>query len=153
MAQKLLKFDFLNFQLMKTKFIFFALLFLAFTTDSFSQYYGNGVDRSIGSGVRQNKPSKKNQQQKDYAEAVVEYLNKELKLDGLQQAAVKSIINDNKGTIEEISNSDISYEEKKDKILAVNDKIDNQILTILSKEQSEKYLKMKDEREKKAMRK
>lgn len=144
---------------MKTKLTLLSLFFITlFSNDAFSQYgygrnpNGNGVDRSIGSSVRQNKPPK-NKQQKDYAEMVVEYLDKELKLDGLQQAAVKSIINDNKGSIEEISLMDISYEEKRDKIQLINDKIDTQILTFLTKEQSEKYLKMKDEREKKAMRK
>lgn len=144
---------------MKTQLALLSLLFFTlFTNDAFSQYgygrnpNGNGVDRSIGSSVRQNKPPK-NQPQKDYAEMVVEYLDKELKLDGLQQAAVKSIINDNKGSIEEISLMDISYEEKRDKIQLINDKIDTQILTFLTKEQSDKYLKMKDEREKKAMRK
>lgn len=141
--------------IMKTKLIFLSIFFVAlFSNEAYSQYGSNninGVDRSIGSSVRQNKPTKRNEP-KDYAETIVDYLNKELKLDGLQQAAVKTIINDNKGSIEEITAMDISYAEKKDKILVINDKIDKDILKLLSKEQSDKYLKMKEEREKKALR-
>ncbi len=140
---------------MKTKLIFISLIFVAlFSNEAYSQYGSNninGVDRSIGSSVRQNKPSKRNEP-KDYAETIVDYLNKELKLDGLQQAAIRTIINDNKGSIEEVTAMDISYAEKRDKIMVINDKIDNDILKLLSKEQTEKYLKMKEEREKKALR-
>lgn len=142
---------------MKTKLTLFFIFFIAlFSNDAFSQYgygrngNGNGVDRSIGSSVRENKPPKKGEQ-KDYAEVIVDYLDKELKLDGLQKAAIKVIINDNKGSIEEIMQQNILYEEKKDKIQVINDKIDTQIIALLSKDQTAKYVKMKEEREKKAM--
>ena len=140
---------------MKTNYLFFAIVFFAFcSTDTFAQYGNNinGVDRSIGSSVRENRPPKNKQEKVDYAESAADYLKKELKLDGLQEAAVKSIINDNKGSLEEISKMDISYEEKRDKMQLINDKINRDILKILSKEQAEKYNKMKEEREKKALR-
>lgn len=140
---------------MKTKLIFLSIfLIVLYSNEAYCQYGNNnrnGVDRSIGPSVRENKPSKKNKQ-KDYAETVVDYLNKELKLDGLQQAAIKTIINDNKGSIEEITAMDISYEEKRDKMQVINDKINTNIIKILSKEQAEKYIKMQEEREKKALR-
>jgi len=140
---------------MKTRLLFFAILFFTFcSNNAFSQYNGsniNGVDRSIGSGVRGNRPSKSTPEKMDYAETAAQYLKKELNLDGLQEAAVKSIMNDNKGSLEEISKMNISYEEKRDKMQLVNDKINRDIIKILSKEQAEKYNKMKEEREKKAL--
>jgi len=136
---------------MKTRLIFISILFFAlYSNDAYSQYYGNnrsGVDRSIGNVQR---PSKKPTKQ-DYAESGSQYLTKELKLDGLQQAAVKTIIIDNQGSIEEIAKSNISNEEKRDKMLLINDKIDKEIKRLLSPEQIEKYNKMKEEREKKAL--
>lgn len=139
---------------MKTKLIFLSLFFIAlYSNEAYSQYYGTGggVDRSIGSGTRQNKSSK-NKEKIDFAESATDYLKKELKLDGLQEAAVKSIMNDNKASIDEVSMMNISYEEKRDKMQVINDKINTNIIKILSKEQAEKYLKMQEEREKKALR-
>ena len=141
---------------MKTKFLFIALFFLVFgTTDGFSQYYGNegygGVDRSIGSSVRQNKPSKKNAEKKDYADVYTEYLTKEIKLDGLQQAAVRSIVNDHKDSLEEIAKSNLPSIEKRDKMQFIYDQINTKIIKLLSKEQSDNFLKLKEEAEKKAL--
>ncbi|MBC8645200.1 hypothetical protein H9W95_17745 [Flavobacterium lindanitolerans] len=79
------------------------------------------------------------------------YLDKEIKLDGLQFAAVKAIINDNKNSIEEISKSNLHVQEKKDKMREIMDKIDVEILKLLSKDRAAKYLKMKEDSEKKAM--
>ena len=138
------------------RFFFISVLFLVLgTTNGYSQYYGDGgyggVDRSIGSSVRQNKPSKKNAEKKDYADMYTEYMTKEVKLDQLQQAAVKSIVNEHKDSLEEISKSNLPNIEKRDKMQLINDKINTKILKILSKEQTEKFLKLKEEAEKKAM--
>lgn len=137
---------------MKTKLVVIAVLFFAFySNDSYSQYYGNNrnrMDRSIGNDAR---VSKKKKEKQDYAESAVAYLTKEIQLDGLQQAAIKTIINDNKGSLEEVMKMDISNEEKRDKMIAINDKIDKEIMKLLSAEQVEKYNKMKEEREKKAL--
>ena len=119
-----------------------------------AQYYndfGGGVDRSIGSEVRQNKPKKNSKEKVDMGENWATYLDKEIKLDGLQFAAVKAIINDNKNSIEEISKSNLHVQEKKDKMREIMDKIDVEILKLLSKDQAAKYLKMKEDSEKKAM--
>jgi len=135
---------------MKTKFLFFAVLFFAlYSNASYSQYYGNN-NRAQRPQMGSDRPSKKNEKI-DYAESVVASLDKELKLDGLQQAAIKTIINDNKNSLEEISKMDIPFPEKKGKMQVINDKISGEILKLLSKEQSDKFLKIKEEREKKAL--
>lgn len=139
---------------MKTNLFFIAIFLLMLCPDTASaQYYndfGGGVDRSIGQEVRNNKP-KKNKEKVDFGEAWATYLDKELKLDGLQFAAIKSLMNDNKNSFEEISKSNAHIQEKKNKMREIMDKIDIDILKLLSKDQSAKYLKMKDESEKKAM--
>lgn len=140
---------------MKTRLFFIAIFFLMLCPDTASaQYYndfGGGVDRSIGSEVRQNKPKKNSKEKVDMGENWATYLDKEIKLDGLQFAAVKAIINDNKNSIEEISKSNLHVQEKKDKMREIMDKIDVEILKLLSKDQAAKYLKMKEDSEKKAM--
>ncbi|WP_447637772.1 hypothetical protein [Flavobacterium microcysteis] len=140
---------------MKTGLFFIAIFSLMLCPDTASaQYYnpyGGGVDRSIGSEVRQNKPKKNSNEKVDMAESWATYLNKELKLDGLQFAAVKSIINDNKSSIDELSKSNLHIQEKRDKMREIMNKIDVEILKLLSKDQSDKYLKMKEDNEKKAM--
>lgn len=140
---------------MKTGLFFIPIFFLMLCPDTASaQYYndfGGGVDRSIGSEVRQNKPKKNSKEKVDMGENWATYLDKEIKLDGLQFAAVKAIINDNKNSIEEISKSNLHVQEKKDKMREIMDKIDVEILKLLSKDQAAKYLKMKEDSEKKAM--
>lgn len=136
------------------KFFFISVLLLVVgTTNSYSQY-GNGgrksgVDRSIGDDAQRNNSRQK--ENLDYAENYAKYLTKEINLDGLQQAVVKSAINDNKDSLEEIYKMDISVMEKKDKIRLINDKISSKILQVLSKDQTEKFLKLKEDAEKKAM--
>ncbi|HEU4497627.1 MAG TPA: hypothetical protein VFR70_11295 [Flavobacterium sp.] len=139
---------------MKIIFLFASLLFLALgSSEAYSQYYGDsgGVNRSIGSGVRQNKPKKDKEKKTDYAQDYVQYLDKELKLDGLQQAAIASMINDSKDSLEEISKSSMPDQEKKDRLRAISDKISDKILKLLSPAQKEKYLKMKEETDKRAL--
>ena len=53
--------------------------------------------------------------------------------------------------MEEISKSNLHVQEKKDKMREIMDKIDVEILKLLSKDQAAKYLKMKEDSEKKAM--
>lgn len=134
-----------------------SIIFLALgTSESYSQYYNNGynngrrtgINRAIGDEARNSSPKEK---QKDYATIYTEYLTKELKLDGLQQAVVKSAVSDNQDALEEIYKMDISYNEKRDKALAINEKIAQKITKVLSKEQTEKFIKLKEDAEKKAM--
>lgn len=140
-----------------TKLFYISVLFVVFgTIQGYSQYYNNGynngrrssIDRSIANEAR--RPKEKAEKQ-DYATAYTEYLTKELKLDGLQQAVVRSAVNDNKEALEEIYKMDIAYVEKRDKAQAINDKIAAKIKQVLSKEQVEKFDKLKEEAEKKAM--
>jgi len=136
---------------MKTYLLYFSLLFFAFySSESYSQYYGNG--RGNQNSMQNDIPSPSKKKEKvDYATSVVANLHKELNLDGLQQAAIKSIINDHKNSLEEIQNMDIPYPEKKGKMEVVNDKISSEILKLLSASQSEKFLKMKEDLDKKAL--
>ena len=142
------------------RFFFISVLFLVLgTNDGYSQYYGDGgyggygggVDRSIGSSGRQNKVNKKKVEKKEYSDIYTEFMTKEVKLDGLQQAAVKSIVQEHQDSLEEIAKSNLPAMEKRDKMQLINDKIDVKILKILSKEQSEKFLKLKEDALKKAM--
>ncbi|MFC6097909.1 hypothetical protein ACFPVY_14730 [Flavobacterium qiangtangense] len=142
-----------------TKLFYISVLFLMFgITDGYSQYggaynngYNNGrrsnIDRSIGNDA----PRTNKEKPQDYATVYTDYLTKELKLDGLQQAVVKSAVNDNKDALEEIYKMDIAYVEKRDKAQAINDKIASKIKKVLSKEQIEKFDKLKEDAEKKAM--
>lgn len=140
---------------MTTKKLLLLFAFLTFSFTASAQYYGNGynngLDRSIGRSSRMNGPRKK-AEKIDYADATVEYFTKELNLDGLQQAAIKGIVSNTKTSMDEIVAMDISDAEKQDKMRAMGDKIDAEILKLLSKEQSEKYLKLKEDRMKKMKR-
>ncbi|MCY1241273.1 hypothetical protein D3C87_656420 [compost metagenome] len=143
---------------MKTKLFFIAtiLFVLSYNTAS-AQYYDNGnrggVDRSIGQESRYKTPkNKKSKEQPDFGEVWAIYLNEELKLDGLQYAAVKSIMNENKNSLEQISQDPTMHsQEKKDKMMEIMNKIDIQISKFLSTEQKQKYQKLKDEKEKRVL--
>ena len=134
---------------MKTKFLFFSILFLAFIATASAQNPYAGVDRSIGEGARMNKKKKGDAAAPDYADYFVKSLDKYLKLDDLQKIGVKNIFNDNKNSIEELSKSTLPTKEKEDLIYMITEKIDKEVLRILSKEQTKKFLESKEERAKK----
>lgn len=143
---------------MKTKLFFIAaILFLLLPDTASAQYYGSsatgGVDRSIGREVRGNGPKNRNKKMtNDFGEVWAKYLDKELKLDGIQYAGVKTIMNENRESLEQISKDEtLRPEEKKNKMLEIMDKIDVEILKFLSKEQKEKFIKLKEDRERKAL--
>ncbi|MBA9072390.1 hypothetical protein GGR22_000516 [Flavobacterium gossypii] len=142
---------------MKTKLFFIAaIVFMLLPDTASAQYYGSstgGVDRSIGREVRGNGPRNKNKKAtNDFGEVWAKYLGQELNLDGLQYAGVKSIMNENRESLEQISKDETLHpQEKKNKMLEIMNKIDIQILKFLSKEQGEKYTKLKEERERRAM--
>jgi hypothetical protein len=108
---------------------------------------GGGVDRTIDR--QRNAPKTKNKkalEKRDIVDVTVEYLEKKLKLDGFQKAAITNIYKDNKAEILSIGEEDMPTEGKKDKARKISDKIDAQIIPLLSKEQVVIYNEMIAER-------
>ena len=82
----------------------------------------------------------------DIVEETVKQLDKKLKLDDFQKAAITVIYNDNKDEIMGIAEEDIPRDAKIQKGKDLTEKIDKEILKLLSKEQAEKYQEMIDDR-------
>lgn len=110
-------------------------------------YSRAGVDRSIDTQRRAPKTKNKKAKEKlDIVEVTVEHLDTKLNLDDFQKAAVRVIYNENKDEILKIAEEDIPLNIKKEKAKNIADKIDRQILELLSKEQVAAYQKMIEER-------
>jgi hypothetical protein len=129
------------------------LTLLAFAPEAFAQYgqpYNpGGVDRRIDTQRRAPDTYNKNAKDKaDIVDVTVEQLNKKLKLDDFQKAAITNIYKDNKDKILAIADEDIPLAAKKDKSREIMEKIDKQILVLLNKEQTKTYNEMIEERNK-----
>jgi hypothetical protein len=108
---------------------------------------GGGVDRTIDR--QRDAPRTKNKkalEKRDIVEVTVEYLEKKLKLDGFQKAAITNIYKENKDRILSINEEDIPTDGKKEKAREISAKIDAQIVPLLSKEQVVLYNEMIAER-------
>lgn len=128
-----------------------AVVFLVFfSSEAFAQtmpYRTGGVDRTIDTQRRAPKTKNKKPKEKlDIVEVTVEQLDKKLHFDDFQKAAVRVIYNEHKDEILGISGEDIPYEAKEEKAENIAQKIDKQILELLSKEQAVIYQKMIDDR-------
>lgn len=131
--------------------------FLMISTNSFCQMgrmnggrnggMNNGMNMGGPSGAT-SAPSKK---KIDPIEASINNLDKELKLDDFQKAAINVTMKDNQASMQEIAMSNIGTEEKMDKMQVIRDKIYKGIMEVLNKDQQEKYKKMVEEGEKKAL--
>jgi len=116
------------------------LLILVFTTASSAQ-----VDRRVGR--EQYKPSRKKVEKKDFVETSTEYLVKELTLDDFQKAAVKNIIEEERENITNLNQAQgITADERRDRALAISNRLYTKITPLLSKTQAEKYTKMEEEK-------
>jgi hypothetical protein len=104
-----------------------------------------------GVGLEQTPGQIRKSEKKDFVEATVEYLEKQLTLDGFQKAVITNIFNDHREELMAAGSGDVPSVEKVAKAQEVTDKIDVEVLKVLSKPQTEKYLKMKEERQKKAL--
>ncbi|WP_159801913.1 hypothetical protein [Flavobacterium sp. MK4S-17] len=127
---------------MKKSFLYIAvaLFALAFSIPAVAQ-----VSRSIGR--EQYKRSKSKNEKVDFVEQTVLYLKKELTLDDFQFAAVREIIEEQRSAFTALGEAkDMHPNEKRDKAREIYDKIDQRILPILSRQQTEKYLEMKEKR-------
>lgn len=96
---------------------FILLAFIASSLQTFAQFRNNGnaggVDRSIGSSTRYNKPKK--QEPIDYAKVMSENLTEKLELDGFQSAIIKNLIDDYVKKTTEIGMMDIPNDAKTEK--------------------------------------
>lgn len=116
------------------------LLTLIFTTAASAQ-----VDRRVGR--EQYKRSRPKQEKKDFVEQSTEYLVKELILDDFQKAAVKNIIEEERENITNLNQAQgITSDERRDRALAISNRLYTKITPLLSKTQAEKYKKMEDEK-------
>jgi len=116
------------------------LLTLIFTTAASAQ-----VDRRVGR--EQYKPSRKKQEKKDFVEQSTEYLVKELTLDDFQKAAVKNIIEEERENITNLNQTQgMTSDERRDRAVAISNRLFIKITPLLSKTQAEKYTKMEEEK-------
>jgi len=105
------------------------------------------VDRRIGSGQYRRPPKAKDGKSTDFVDQTVEYYTKELKLDDFQQAAIRTIIEEQRDAINELmAAKEITTDERRDRAKALNDKIDGKIIPLLSEEQKTKYKAIQDKR-------
>ncbi|OYQ31970.1 hypothetical protein CHU92_15110 [Flavobacterium cyanobacteriorum] len=126
---------------MKLKNIFILALVL-FSVSAFSQ-----VDRSIDR--QRNAPRTKNKkayEKKDPVEVYMQQLDKRLKLDDFQKAAIVQILQENKESLIAVSHEDSPMAVKEEKIREITEKIDTKIIPLLSKGQLEEYNKIIKER-------
>ncbi|KAF2519701.1 hypothetical protein E0W68_00240 [Flavobacterium salilacus subsp. salilacus] len=140
---------------MKTiKNLILVFTFLMGSVTAFAQYYdpyngtGAGVDRTIDRqrSAPRTKNKEKLNQKIDIVEETVKQLDKKLKLDDFQKAAITVIYNDNKDEILGIADEDIPLKAKKQKAEDISQKIDKQIIKLLSEGQAEKYQEIIDDR-------
>ncbi len=140
---------------MKTiKNLLLVFAFLMGSATAFAQYYdpyygtGAGVDRTIDQ--QRNAPRTRNKEKLnkkvDIVEVTVQQLDKKLKLDDFQKAAITVIYKDNLDEILGLPDEDIPYKAKKQKAQDLNEKIDKEILKLLSEEQTKKYQEIIDDR-------
>ena len=137
---------------LRASFILFALIFSATAFAQYGQGYGNGMGSGrmnggmtvpqAGSGV-----SGKKAEKPDYIAITVNFYTKELTLDDFQAAAVREVIKSHISELESImQDAETTDAEKKDRAQDVNEKIDAEILRILSDGQKEKFNKLKEKR-------
>lgn len=102
------------------------------------------VDRRIGRNQYRNPKAKV--EKKDVVEQTVEYLTKELKLDDFQKAAARTIVEKERPAITALSEDKrATTVELKDRARNIYDRVYNGVLPLLSKEQAEKYTKLREE--------
>jgi hypothetical protein len=109
---------------------------------------GVGMDRRLGGNNSMNTPPSK-PEKIDYVQVTVDKLEKDLGLDTFQKAVIKQAFDDGQLSIQAIIDSKNSDEMKETKIADVRANVDNRILKVLDKSQTEKYQKLKEKNSKK----
>ena len=136
---------------LRTAFIVFALIFSVTAFAQYGQGYGGGMGGSRmgggGMGVPAGSGSGKKAEKPDYIEETVKYYAKELKLDDFQAAAVRETIKSHMDELMALAqDTEMTMDEKKDRAHAINEKIDGEIIRLLSDEQKEKFKKLQEKR-------
>lgn len=137
---------------LRAAFIIFALMCSATAFAQYGQGYGGGMGSGrmnggmtvpqAGSGTNSRKGDKP-----DYVEQTVSYYTKELTLDDFQAAAVRETIKSHLGELTALAqDTEMTVDEKKDHAHDINEKIDADIMRMLSADQKEKFKKLQEKR-------
>jgi hypothetical protein len=113
-----------------------TLLLLLITLFSISSY--SQVDRRVGQG--QYKRQHKQKSIADVNEETLSKLNKELNLDGFQEAVAKNLIADFNKSAKEVKEAEsLKNEEKSELLIGLAEKFKFKLFEILNEEQKNKY--------------
>ena len=105
--------------------------------------YGGGMGRGMGNGSMQIPQSEQKIEKIDVVQATVDRLEKDLTLDAFQKAVIKQAFQEGELTLKAILDSKISDEMKELKMTEIRNNTDKRIAKVLSKDQLDKYEKLK----------
>lgn len=136
---------------LRAAFIVFALMLSVAAFAQYGQGYGGGMGSGRMNGgmsvPQAGSSSSKKAERPDYIEETVKYYTKELKLDDFQAAAVREAIKSHMDELTGLAqDTEMTIDEKKDRAHAINEKIDAEIVRLLSDEQKGKFNKLKEKR-------
>lgn len=104
---------------------------------------GGGMGRGMGNGSMQIPQSEQKIEKIDVVQATVDRLEKDLTLDAFQKAVIKQAFQEGELTLKAILDSKISDEMKELKMTEIRNNTDKRIAKVLSKDQLDKYEKLK----------
>ncbi|MEO0059825.1 MAG: hypothetical protein RLZZ312_1472 [Bacteroidota bacterium] len=104
---------------------------------------GGGMGRGMGNGSMQIPQGEQKVEKIDVVQVTVDRLEKDLTLDAFQKAVIKQAFQDGELTLKSILDSKISDEMKELKMTEIRNNTDKRIAKVLSKEQLDKYEKLK----------
>lgn len=102
------------------------------------------VDRRIGNSQYKNSLPDRKEKKDDPIEKSLNYLDKELKLDVFQKAAIKTLLEDNQDVNSKIMASNISEGEKMLKLDEARENLNQNIAAVLNPKQIENFDRIKD---------
>lgn len=109
---------------------------------------GAGMGRGMGNSSMSIPQSENKPEKIDVVQATVDRLEKDLTLDTFQKAVIKQAFQEGEFTLKSILDSKISDEMKELKMTEIRSNTDKRILKVLSKEQVDKYEKLKEKAKK-----
>jgi len=110
----------------------------------------NGMDRGIGVNQYGNGKRKTTAADKvDPIDQSMDHLEKELTLDTFQKTVIKDLLVSNQTEENKVFSQDIPDESKVEKVLDLRKKLDEKIKPLLTKDQVDLFVKMKEKQEKK----
>ncbi len=120
----------------------FLISFLLLTFLSYSQ-----MNRSIGRAPTSNLHKKT--EKVDPIQSSIDYLKKELSLDGFQEAALKTFLDENQKERDYILSLELTQNDKIDRLTTSYEKMEAQITTVLNVKQKADFLKIKEKNKEK----